>query len=107
MNRIDIDHLTEAELADLNRRIVERLRLMNQVRAHRAMLEFRIGDRVTFEGQDGVPVVGILTRYNQKSVTVIADDGLRWNVSPRFLKLAASNPVEATNERAVIQFKQR
>jgi hypothetical protein len=46
--RIDIDKLTEAELVDLNNRIVERLRLLNQMRAHAHMLEFRIGDRVSF-----------------------------------------------------------
>jgi hypothetical protein len=32
--KIDIDTLTEAELIDLNNRIVERLRLLNQIRAH-------------------------------------------------------------------------
>jgi hypothetical protein len=31
---IDIDRLTEAELIDLNRRIVERLRFLQQMRAH-------------------------------------------------------------------------
>ena len=96
MNCISIDHLTEAELVDLNHRIVERLRLMNQLRAHKAMLEFRIGDRVIFEPEDDVPVVGILTRYNKTSVTVITDEGYRWNVSPRFLKLVESSPAETT-----------
>ena len=80
MNRINIDHLTESELIDLNNRIVQRLRLMNQVHAHKAMLEFRIGDRVTFKLQGGTAVFGVLTRYNKKSVTVITDDGHRWNV---------------------------
>ena len=47
--RIDIDKLTEAELIDLNHRIVERLRFLNQARAHVQMLEFKIGDRVTFQ----------------------------------------------------------
>jgi hypothetical protein len=88
MSRINIDHLTEAELLDLNHRIVQRLRLLNQVRAHKAMLEFRIGDRVTFELEGGEVVCGILTRYNKKSVTIITDDGHRWNVSPRLLRLA-------------------
>jgi hypothetical protein len=32
--KIDIDTLTEAELVDLNNRIVERLRLLQQMRAH-------------------------------------------------------------------------
>jgi hypothetical protein len=45
---IDIDKLTEAELVDLNRRIVERLRFFQQMKAHAKMLEFKIGDRVTF-----------------------------------------------------------
>jgi len=39
--KIDIDKLTEAELIDLNHRIVERLRFLNQMRAHAQMLEFR------------------------------------------------------------------
>ncbi len=43
--RIDIDGLTEAELIDLNNRVVERLKFLNHMRAHAQMLEFRIGDR--------------------------------------------------------------
>jgi hypothetical protein len=35
---VDIDKLTEPELVDLNRRIVERLRLLQQMRAHKQML---------------------------------------------------------------------
>jgi hypothetical protein len=112
MNRINIDHLTEAELIDLNHRIVQRLRLMSQVHAHKAMLEFRIGDRVTFEPEGGTPVFGILTRYNKKSVTVITDDGHRWNVSPRFLRLSestleAAKTQEGAHPSIVIPFKQK
>ena len=112
MSRIDIDHLTEAELIDLNHRIVQRLRLMSQVHAHKAMLEFRIGDRVTFEPEGRTRVFGILTRYNQKSVTVVTDDGHRWNVSPRFLRLAestlpAAQTQEGTHPSTVIPFKQK
>jgi hypothetical protein len=111
MNRINIDHLTEAELVDLNHRIVQRLRLMNQVHAHQSMLQFRIGDRVTFEPEGGAPVYGMLTRYNKKSVTVITDDGHRWNVSPRFLRLAESSRGEKAKESphtsALIPFRQK
>ena len=49
--RIDIDRLTEAELIDLNRRVVERLKFLEQARAHKAMLEFHVGDRVTYIGR--------------------------------------------------------
>jgi hypothetical protein len=46
MTKIDIDRLSEAELVDLHHRIVERLRFLEQMRAHASMLEFSIGDRV-------------------------------------------------------------
>ncbi len=86
---IDIDRLTEAELADLNRRIVARLRLIAQLRAHVRMLEFRVGERVTFQPDGSLALFGIVSKYNRKTVTVITDDGLQWNVSPLLLTSAA------------------
>ena len=49
MTKINIDRLSEAELVDLHHRIVERLRFLEQMRAHARMLDFSIGDRVCFE----------------------------------------------------------
>ncbi len=83
--RIEIDNLTEAELVDLNHRIVERLRFLHQARSHKRMLDFKIGDRVSFQPDGRAMVIGILTRYNRKTVTVITDAGERWNVAPNFL----------------------
>ena len=88
--KIDIDKLSEEELIDLNNRIVERLRFLNQMRAHSQMLEFKIGDRVTFQPEGRPPLVGMLTRYNRKTVTVITGDGQHWNVSPGLLRKAES-----------------
>jgi hypothetical protein len=88
--KIDIDRLSEAELIDLNNRIVARLRFLNQMRAHSDMLEFRIGDRVAFQPPEQGQVEGMLTRYNKKTVTVITDDGRQWNVSPNFLSKIVS-----------------
>ena len=89
MTKIDIDRLSEAELVDLHHRIVERLRFLEQMRAHARMLEFSIGDRVCFElGSHGL-IEGILTRYNKRTVTVITDDRRQWNVSPGFLRRPA------------------
>ena len=87
---VDIDELTEPELVDLNRRIVERLRSLQQMRAHKQMLAFKIGDRVAFRTDGRGTVEGMLTRYNRKSVTVITDDGQQWNVSPALLSRAAA-----------------
>ena len=86
---IDIDQLSEAELMDLNRRVVERLRLLAQVRAHAEMLRFKVGDRVSFRPEGRGPVQGMLTRYNRRTVTIIADDGQQWNVSPGLVSKVA------------------
>jgi hypothetical protein len=76
--KIDIDKLSEEELIDLNHRIVERLRFLNQMRVHSQMLDFKIGDRITFQPEGRQPLVGILTRYNKKMVTVITENGQHW-----------------------------
>ena len=107
MTRINIDELTEAELIDLNHRIVERLKFLNQMRAHAHMLEFKIGDRVTFQPQGGPLVVGMLTRYNKKTVTVISDDGHRWNVSPGFLDRADAPGRPSTSRKNVLPLKKK
>ena len=105
MTKIDIDRLSEAELVDLNHRIVERLRFLEQVRAHSRMLEFRIGDRVCFQAGGRDVVEGMLTRYNRKTVTVIADDGRQWNVSPGLLRRAGFPRNAATDLPNVTRLK--
>ena len=105
--KIDIDSLTEADLIDLNNRIVERLRFLHQMRSHAEMLEFRIGDRVEFQ-PDGQPlVVGMLTRYNKKTVTVITDAGQRWNVDPGFLRRASVEVDQSASDPKVILLHKR
>jgi len=69
------------------------------------MLDFRIGDRVTFQPQGRPPVVGMLTRYNKKTVTVITDSGQHWNVAPGFLRKAAPTETTATNKAKIIQLR--
>ena len=104
--KIDIDKLTEAELIDLNHRIVARLRFLNQMRAHTEMLEFKIGDRVTFQPPGHGRVEGMLTRYNKKTVTVITDEGRQWNVSPNFLsKVVPSTDTNPAGSNVVLLSK--
>ena len=83
---IDIDALTESELVDLNHRIVARLQFLRHLEAHATMLEFRIGERVTFYPDGRPPVSGMITRYNKKTVSIVTDDGHRWNVAPQLLE---------------------
>ena len=87
--KIDIEKLSETELIDLNHKIVERLRFLSQMRTHSKMLDFKIGERVTFHPEGHPALFGIVTRYNRKSVTVITDTGQHWNVAPVLLSKAA------------------
>ena len=52
-------------------------------------------------------IVGMLTRYNRKTVTVITDDGQHWNVAPRFLRKAVSPASADTDDPNVIRLKPR
>jgi hypothetical protein len=105
--KIDIDHLTEAELIDLNHRIVERLRFLGQMRAHAQMLEFKIGDRVSFQPEGRPVVTGMLTRYNRRSVTVITDSGARWNVAPAMLRRAEGSQAADSRAPSVIPLRRK
>ena len=104
---IDIDKLTEAELIDLNHRIVERLRFLSHARAHGRMLQFKIGDRVSFEPEGREVIFGILTRYNKKSVTVISETGERWNVAPQLLRRVVDGEAEVVQDANVVPMRKR
>ncbi len=103
--KIDIDKLTEEELIDLNNRIVARLRFLNQMRAHSQMLDFRIGDRVTFQPEGRPALFGIITRYNKKTVTVITDNGQHWNVAPGLLRKANPPDNMRSDNPKVVQLR--
>jgi hypothetical protein len=98
VTRIDIDRLSEKELIDLNHKIVARLRFLREMRSHAEMINFRIGEKVRFHPAGHPEVTGTLTRYNKKSVTVIAEDGMRWNVHPSFLSRVGPDTSERGRE---------
>ena len=81
-----LDMLTEEELVHLNRMIVQRLKLMQQVRSHGQMMNLRLGQRVRFTSTAGQVIRGVLTRHNRKSVTIVTDEGTQWHVAPGFVQ---------------------
>ena len=100
--KIDIDKLSEAELVDLNNRIIARLRFLREARAHEQMLEFSVGDHVSFQPEGRSVLTGMVTRYNRKTVTVITESGEHWNVSPGLLrKVQASEKKQSTPANVV------
>jgi hypothetical protein len=84
--KIDIKELSEDELIELNHKIVERLRFLRQMNDHNEMMKFNIGDRVCFKPPGKEIQIGLLIKYNKKTVSVMTDQGQRWNVSPHLLE---------------------
>lgn len=83
--KIDIEKLSEQELLDLNRKIVEKLKFLALQRTHKKMIQFSVGDKVQFHPPDHEVQKGILVKYNKKTVSVLTENGETWNVSPQFL----------------------
>lgn len=105
--KIDIDKFTEAELIDLNNRIVERLKFLQQMRAHAAMLDFSIGERVSFQPAGHPLLTGIISKYNKKTVTVVTSDGQQWNVAPTFLSRVREAPGSDSTQGNVINLHRK
>jgi len=76
----------------LNRLIVERLKLIAQARSTALMSQFNIGDRVGFRTPNGEWKNCVIQKLNKKTVTVLTDEGHRWNVSPGLLSPAGNVP---------------
>jgi hypothetical protein len=101
MSNFDIDSLTEAELIELNHKIVARLRFLSQMRSHSAMLDFRIGERVKFSPGGRADMVGILTQYSKRTVTLITDSGEHWRVAPGLLSKVEPAPAGSTRREEI------
>jgi hypothetical protein len=75
------------------------------MRAHSQMLDFKIGERVTFHPDGYPPLFGILAHYNRKTVTVITDAGQHWNVAPRLLRKTDAHERTDTDTAKVVKLK--
>ncbi len=79
-----LNKLSEEQLIILNKKIIERIRLLHKARQLCSMSKFCAGDRVHFM-HDGLQIKGTIVRLNQRTVTVIVDGRGQWNVSPSLL----------------------
>ncbi|HEY6252267.1 MAG TPA: hypothetical protein VI685_20110 [Candidatus Angelobacter sp.] len=100
--------------SSLNHKIVSRLRFLRDLRSHTAMVNFRIGEKVRFHPAGHPEITGTLTRYNKKSVSIVVENGQRWNVHPGLLSRVAEDRPCRNNARndakdhesSLIQFPQ-
>lgn len=103
MKKIDLNSMSEAELRELNREIVRRLELYSSTRRKMQLMSFRVGDRVEFD--DGYQILsGIVTRVNQKTASVQADDGRGWRVAPTLLRRVVGMSEASDAQTNLFQF---
>ena len=95
---IDIDQLSAEELVALNHRIVERLKMLESLEAHKSMMQFHPGARVSFDSSHNERMTGTIMKFNRKTVTVVTDNGQRWNISPHLL-----SPVKDVSRGNVVE----
>jgi hypothetical protein len=67
----DVTRLSEDELIELNRRIVERLQLLRSDKSLAQLAKFSVGVVVEFDADDGRTVSGTIARLNQRTATVV------------------------------------
>ena len=82
---INIENESEEELIELNQKIVERLKILETMHNHKEMIQVSPGEQVSFEPAGRGRQIGTLVKFNKKTVTVITENGQKWNVSPHLL----------------------
>lgn len=90
----DLTNLSEDDLIELNRLIVERLQLLRSARSLAQLARLSVGMTVEFDTDDGRTIRGTVARLNQRTATVVTASG-RWRVSPSLLRAAAAAPHDA------------
>ena len=81
---LEIDRLNLEELYDLNERVVDRIKRLEDMKAHVDMMAFNLGSRVGFDSKRGRQI-GTVVKFNRKTVVVVTDEGRQWKVSPGLL----------------------
>ncbi|MBI4929872.1 MAG: hypothetical protein HY841_03855 [Bacteroidetes bacterium] len=80
-----LNGLSFHELTILNKMVVDRIRTIQKAGALVSMSKFNVGDRVAWQGKDGMKRTGIITRLNHKTASVKTGNEGYWNVSPQLL----------------------
>lgn len=98
---IDISRLSEDELLDLNRRIIERLHLIRSAKSLTRLARFSVGMMVEFEPEPGRVLRGSIARLNRQTATVVTPTG-PWRVSPTLLRRIETDAAPAEPSARVV-----
>jgi len=81
-----IDLMDLDELVKLNEYIVKRIRLISDTKTMKKVQDFELLEKVFFIDDRGNRIDGTGIRLNKKTITIKADNGMEWRVSPDFLQ---------------------
>lgn len=82
-----LNPLTEDELVALNKMVVHRIKILNQLYALGSLNRLKIGDQVKWNGSDRIIRSGKIIRLNSKTASIsIGDNEGYWRVSPQLLE---------------------
>ncbi len=81
-----IENLNKGDLVDLNRLIVDRIRILDQIKTSENMSGFYRGAWVIFRKTDGSKVFGRIEKLNKKTISMLTNEGHRYNVPPELLR---------------------
>jgi len=103
---IDLTKLSEDELIELNRRVVERLQLVRSARSLTQLAKFTVGMAVEFQTEEGRRVSGTIARLNRRTATVATASG-SWRVSPSLLRAIDAPHASTASGSRLVQMSPR
>ncbi len=86
---IDITGLSKSELIELHRMIGDRIHYLSEQENLTHLSKFKLGDIVYIQNGNSL-CGGIVTKVNQKTLTIQLTTGEAWRVSPSIVKKATS-----------------
>lgn len=81
-----IKGLSIDELISLNKMVVERIKVLNQIETSNAMRKYNIGECVEFEDNNNQIIKGRIIKINKKTISILTNGNLQWNVHPSFIR---------------------
>ena len=100
-----VDSLDEEQLHALYHVVAQRLQLAQKAHASAAMSQFHVLDRVSFVHNEK-QYEGTVIRLNQKTLSIMLDDGTRWNVAPSLLTKVADRKETALQLLRAVESEQ-
>ncbi len=91
--KFNFEKLSDQELIQLNRHIVEIIRTRRQRRTDQQLSKFYIGEHVEFKDEFGELIKGVVVRVNQKTITIQTHQPCsQWRVSPHIVSKCKATP---------------